>query len=457
MASILIVDDKASMRKMLKEALEGQGHSCKLAASGSEALLSIKKDPCDLVLTDLRMPDVSGMDLLREVKDKGLQAAVVLMTAYGSVETAVEAMRLGASDFLPKPFSLDHLKVVVDKALKVKALTSENLGLKAMLAEDYRYDGVEGLSKSMKKVHGLIRKVAPTDSAVLIHGESGTGKELAARAIHVNSKRRDKPFLKVNCAALAQGVLESELFGHEKGSFTGAHQRRLGRFELANGGTLFLDEVGDLGMESQVKLLRVLQEKEIERVGGSAPIRVDVRVIAASNRDLKALVAERRFREDLYFRLNVVPLLLPPLRERREDIQPLVRFFLEKHRKESRSGNGASRLSPEAAASLERYSFPGNVRELENILQRAMVLADDGLIRPEHLPREMSQAGRKKEGAHFSRQVVDLEKRLIIDALEKAGGSQTQAAKALGLNRTLLIYKLKKHKIKPGSFKKAGQ
>jgi DNA-binding NtrC family response regulator len=454
MAKILVVDDKPSMRKMLKEALEAQGHECRAASGGAEALMLLKKDACDLLLSDLRMPEISGLELLREVKEADSATAVVLMTAYGSVETAVEAMRLGAADFLPKPFSLEHLKVVVDKALSVKALKAENLGLRAQLAEDYKFDGVEGMSKVMKKLHALVRKVAPSDSAVLIHGESGTGKELIARAIHMNSRRAEKPFLKVNCAALAQGVLESELFGHEKGSFTGAHQRRLGRFELANGGTLFLDEVGDLGMDSQVKLLRVLQEKEFERVGGTAPIRTDVRVIAASNRDLKALVAENRFREDLYFRLNVVPVSLPPLRERREDIPHLARHFIAKHPAAGRGG-AVPRLSAEAEAILMKYAFPGNVRELENVIQRAIVMLDaDGVIHAGQLPGELGAAKAKKGGANFNRQVEDLERRLILDAMEKALGSQTAAAKSLGMNRTLLIYKLKKHKIRPEAFKK---
>jgi two-component system response regulator AtoC len=455
MAKILIVDDKPSMRKMLKEALEVQGHECRVASSGAEALLLLRKDACDLCLTDLRMPEISGLELLREAKESASDTAVILMTAYGSVETAVEAMRLGAADFLPKPFSLEHLKVVVDKALQVKALRAENLGLKTQLADSYKFEGVEGISKAMKKLHALVRRVAPSDSAVLIQGESGTGKELIAQAIHMNSSRRDKPFLKVNCAALAQGVLESELFGHEKGAFTGAHQRRLGRFELASGGTIFLDEVGDLGMDSQVKLLRVLQEREFERVGGTTPIRTDVRVVAASNRDLKALVGENRFREDLFFRLNVVPLVLPPLRERREDIPTLARFFIQKHQAPGKFSAGV-KLSGEAEAVLLKYPFPGNVRELENIMQRAIVLLDaDGVVRVEQIPREIVAGKSKKPGLNFNRQVVDLERRLILDALEKAQGSQTAAAKALGMNRTLLIYKLKKHKIRPESFKKA--
>lgn len=453
MAKILIVDDKASMRKMLAEYLQGQGHECRVAASGSEALLLLKKDACELLLTDLRMPEISGLDLLREVKEAASETAVILMTAYGSVETAVEAMRLGASDFLMKPFSLEHLQVVVEKALKIKELAAENRGLKTQLKDSYSFDGVEGLSSSMRKLHQLVRRVAPSDSAVLIQGESGTGKELVARAIHMNSQRREKPFLKVNCAALAQGVIESELFGHEKGAFTGAHQRRLGRFELAYGGTLFLDEVGDLPMESQVKLLRVLQEKEFERVGGTVPIRSDVRVIAASNRDLKRLVAEGRFREDLFFRLNVVPVYLAPLRDRREDIGVLARHFIDKHFKAG-AGTQKPRFGTDVDAALLKYPFPGNVRELENIMQRALVLLDaDGVIRQEHLPREIAAFKTKKAAANLNRQVEDLERRLILDALEKAMGSQTAAAKALGMNRTLLIYKLKKHKIKPATFK----
>ncbi len=453
MANILIVDDKASMRKMLKEALEDQGHQCKVAGAGSEALLMVKKGSFDVVLSDLRMPELDGMDLLRALKSQGADSSVILMTAYGSVETAVEAMRLGASDFLTKPFSLEHLRIVIDKALGHRSLRAENLGLKTQVADGYKFEGVEGFSRAMKKVHQLIRKVAPTESAVLIQGESGTGKELIAEAIHVNSKRKDKPFLKVNCAALAQGVLESELFGHERGAFTGAHQRRLGRFELANGGSLFLDEIGDMGLDSQVRLLRVLQQKEFERVGGTQAVRVDVRVIAASNKDLKQAVVEGRFREDLYFRLNVVPVSLPSLRDRREEIAPLARFFIEKH---GPKGPQAPRLDAAAEAALGRYLWPGNVRELENAIQRALVLADGAsMIRPEHLPSELVEAHDKKSRriGGFNRQVEDLEHRLLADALQKAGGSQTKAAQELGISRTLLIYKMKKHKLKPESAK----
>ena len=456
MARILIVDDKASMRKMLKEALEAQGHEVRAVGGGSEALVALKRQGAALVLTDLRMPGLDGLELTREVRRLAPETAVVVMTAYSSVDTAVEAMRLGASNFLAKPFSLPSLKVVVDKALAVNAMQDENRGLKAQLHDDYQFDGVLGTGKSAKKLHQLIAKAAPSDSVVLLTGESGTGKELVARAIHANSRRASKPFLKVNCAALAPGLIESELFGHERGSFTGAHQRRQGRFELASGGTLLLDEVGDLPPEIQVKLLRVLQEKEIERVGGTATMKVDVRLVTATNRDLAALVREGRFREDLYFRLAVIPIHLPPLRERREDIEPLARHVLLKLRLEARPGS-QPRLSPEAARRLKSYAFPGNIRELENILQRALVLCGpDGVIRPEHLPPELDGV-RRKGGGDYNRQVETLERRLLVEALREHKGSQSGAAKALGLSRTLLIYKMKKFKLDPQAYKPAGK
>jgi two-component system response regulator AtoC len=454
MPKILIVDDKASLRKMLKEALEAQGHEVRSVGGGSEALLALKRQRADLVLTDLRMPDIDGLALTQELHRSSPDTAVVVMTAYGTVDTAVEAMRLGAVNFLTKPFSLDHLKVVVDKALALGQLQGENKGLRAQLSEEYRFDGVLGGGKSAKKLHQLVAKAAPTDSVVLITGESGTGKELVARAIHVNSRRASKPFIKVNCAALAPGLIESELFGHERGSFTGAHQRRVGRFEMASGGTLLLDEIGDLPQDVQVKLLRVLQEKEMERVGGSQPIKADVRLVTASNQDLDDLVSQGRFREDLYFRLNVVPIHLPPLRERREDIEPLAKHLLDRLRPGSAQGAGA-RLSPEALKWLSRYRFPGNIRELENILQRALVMCGaDGMIRVEHLPPELG-AGSGAKGGDFNRQVEGLERRLLVEAMREHHGSQSAAAKALGLSRTLLIYKLKKFKISPAVYKAA--
>jgi len=451
MARILVVDDKASMRKMLSAALAAQGHEVRAVGGGGEALVALKRQGAALVLTDLRMPGLDGLGLTRELRTLAPETAVVVMTAFGTVETAVEAMRLGAANFLAKPFSLDALKVVVDKALAMNELRDENRGLRAQL-QDYQFEGVLGTGRSVHRLHQLIAKAAPTDSAVLITGESGTGKELVARAIHANSRRSAKPFLKVHCAALAPGVIESELFGHERGSFTGAHQRRLGRFEVAAGGTLLLDEIGDLPPEIQVKLLRVLQEKEIERVGGTVPITVDVRLIAATNRDLGALVREGRFREDLFFRLNVVPVLIPPLRERKEDIEPLSAHLLERLKGNARPGCSPS-LSAAAVKRLKGYAFPGNIRELENILQRAMVLSgEDGVILPEHLPLEL-HAVRRRSGGDFNAQVESLERRLILDALKAGKGSQSEAAKALGMSRTLLIYKLKKFGIQPGSFR----
>lgn len=450
MARILVVDDKASMRKMLTGALGAQGHEVRAVAGGSEALMAVKRQGAALVLTDLRMPGLDGLELTRELRRVAPETAVIVMTAYGSVDTAVEAMRLGAANFLTKPFSLDALKVMVDKALAVNELLDENRGLRARLSEDYRFEGVLGMGRSSKRLHQLIAKAAPTRSAVLITGESGTGKELVAQAIHLNSPRAAKPFVKVNCSALAPGLIESELFGHERGSFTGAVNRRLGRFELASGGTLLLDEIGDLPTEIQVKLLRVLQEHEIERVGGSTPLKVDVRLLCATHRDLAALVREGRFRQDLYFRLNVVPIHLPALRERPEDIESLVLHIL---RRQASATGGSAKVSPDAFKRLKAYDYPGNVRELENILQRAVVLAGAGkTLKPEHLPAELAGVGKRGTG-QYNRQVEALERRLILEALKDAVGSQSAAAKLLGLSRTLLIYKLKKFKIDPAAFK----
>ncbi len=460
MALILVVDDKASMRKMLASALKEEGHQVRAAASGEEALRELQKGPFELVLTDVRMPGLSGMELLRQVRSRQRPLSVIVMTAFGAVEDAVEAMKMGAADYLSKPFSLDHLKLAVDKALAMAALAAENRGLREQIREAYDFSGVPGESAAMRKVHALIRRVAPLESAVLIQGESGTGKELVARAIHANSRRRDKPFLKVNCAALPEGLLESELFGHEKGAFTGAHQRSLGRFELARGGTLFLDEVGEIPLPAQVKLLRVLQEKEFERLGGAGmPLSADVRVLAASNRDLRQATAQGQFRQDLFFRLNVVPVQLPPLRDRAEDIAPLARHFLKKYQDEVRPGC-PFRLSPEALRQLSAYAFPGNVRELENLIQRAMVLVDkDGLILPEHLPAEISEGGGaaapRGEAASFSARVDGFERDMILEALRRSRGSQAQAARQMGIQRTLLIYKMKKYGISSGDFKEA--
>jgi DNA-binding NtrC family response regulator len=449
MADILIVDDKASLSTMLREALEAQGHQARTAAGGGEALLALKKRPADLVLTDLKMPGLDGLELTREVKARWPETAVVVMTAFGGVEDAVEAMRLGAANFLAKPFSLDALKVIVDKALTLGALAGENKALRARLAEGYRFDGVLGAGPKARRLHQLVAKVAAGDGAVLITGESGTGKELVARAIHMNSARAAGPFVAVNCAALAPGLVESELFGHERGAFTGAVGRRQGRFELAHGGTLLLDEVGDLPLDVQVKLLRVLQERCVERVGSSALLPVDVRLAAATHCDLAGLVKQGRFREDLYFRLAVLPIHLPPLRQRQEDLQGLASHLLAR----LRPGPQPPRLSPEALKRLKAHAWPGNIRELENVLQRALLLCGaDGLIKPSHLPPELD--ARPSRGASgFNQQVEALERRLLAQALRQAKGSQSAAAAALGLSRPLLIYKLKKFQLSPADYK----
>ena len=451
MADILIVDDKASLRSMLREALTAQGHGVRVAGGGSEALVALKKQPADLVLTDLKMPGLDGLELTREVKARWPATAVVVMTAFGGVETAVEAMRLGAANFLAKPFSLDALQIIVDKVLAVGALAGENRALRARLAEGYRFEGVLGDGPKARRLHQLVAKVAAGDGAVLITGESGTGKELVARAIHMNSARAAGPFVAVNCAALASGLVESELFGHERGAFTGAVGRRQGRFELAHGGTLLLDEVGDLPPDVQVKLLRVLQERSIERVGSSAPLPVDVRLAAATHCDLAALVKDGRFRQDLYFRLVVLPIHLPPLRQRLEDLESLAAHLL----KRLRPGLATPRLSPEAVKRLKAHAWPGNIRELENVLQRAlMAVGPDGCIKPQHLPAELDAKAPRGKG-DFNQQVESLERRLLERALREAQGSQSAAAAALGLSRPLLIYKLKKFGLVPADFKPA--
>ena len=449
MADILIVDDKASMRTMLREALTAQGHRARVAGGGSEALVALKRQPADLVLTDLKMPGLDGLELTREVKARWPETAMVVMTAFSSVESAVEAMRVGAANFLAKPFSLDALKVIVDKALALGALSGENKALRARLAEGYRFDGVLGQGPQARRLHPLVAKVAAGDGAVLITGESGTGKELVARAIHMNSARAAGPFVAVNCAALAPGLVESELFGHERGAFTGAVGRRQGRFELAHRGTLLLDEVGDLPLDVQVKLLRVLQERTIERVGSSTPVPVDVRLAAATHCDLAARVKEGRFREDLYFRLAVLPIHLPPLRQRTEDLEGLAGHLLAR----LRPGPQPPRLSPEALKRLKAHRWPGNIRELENVLQRALLLCGaDGLIKPAHLPPELEAKAPRGQG-DFNQQVESLERRLLVQALRDARGSQSAAAAALGLSRPLLIYKLKKFHLDPAAYK----
>lgn len=449
MSTILIVDDKSSMRKVLRRVLEEDQHSLLEAENGEEALETIKRQHVDMLITDIKMPRMDGMQLIRLIREIDQEILILVMTAYGTVETAVEAMKLGAYDYLTKPFSTEQVRLIVRKALERQKLLYENKYLREKLNDQYNYRRLVGNSPAMQPVYELIERVAPTDTAVLIRGESGTGKELVAHAIHYQSRRKDMPFVKVNCAVLAEGVLESELFGHERGSFTGAVGKRIGRFELAHGGTIFLDEIGDLSPALQVKLLRVLQEKEFERVGGTHSIKVDVRVLAATNKNLEEGIQKGTFREDLYFRLNVVPIHLPPLRERREDIEKLVLHFLQKYSAET--GKEVKHIDPQALEMLRKYAWPGNVRELENTIQRALILADGDTLFPSHLPMDLQNQSSAEawkpvtEHSTLSERLESYERELIQKAWERANRVQTKAAKLLGISRAALIYKMKKY------------
>jgi DNA-binding NtrC family response regulator len=451
-STILVVDDKSSMRKVLRQTLEDGGrHTLLEAEDGEQALETIKNKHVDVVLSDIKMPRVDGITLLRMIKEIDQEIVVLIMTAYGTIETAVEAMKLGAYDYITKPFSTEQVRLTVEKAIERQKLLYENKYLREKLNDQYNYKRIIGNSSAMQPVYDLIEKVAPTDTAVLIRGESGTGKELVAHAIHFNSRRKEKPFIKVNCAVFAEGVLESELFGHEKGSFTGAAGKRIGRFELANGGSIFLDEIGDIKPATQVKLLRVLQEKEFERVGGTESLKVDVRVIAATNKNLEEAIKKGEFREDLFFRLNVVPIQVPPLRERGEDIEKLAYYFLNRYSAET--NKKIAKIDPKAVELMRRYNWPGNVRELENAVQRAVVLADGETLYPSNLPLDIQSHQRNQmqpnlgEEATLTQRVERYERELIMKALERSGHVQTQAAKTLGINRTALIYKLKKYEL----------
>jgi two-component system NtrC family response regulator len=447
--TILVVDDEAAQRELLGGFLAKRGWSVELVASGTEALAILHRTTVDLVLADYKIPGLSGIDLLKAAKQLNPEIAVILITAYGSIASAVEAMKAGAYDYLTKPIELDELVHLINRIAERQRLLAEVRELRTQLRERYRFEGIIGESGAMQAVLSLVARVAPTPATVLIRGESGTGKELIAKAIHYNSPRRDKRFLKVNIAALPETLLESELFGHEKGAFTGATERRIGRFEAAHGGTLFLDEIGDLPAPLQVKLLRVLQEREIERLGSHQPIPVDIRILAATNQDLERAVQERHFREDLYYRLNVFPIVLPPLRARREDLPLLIEFVL--HTFATRLGKPVTAVSREAMEALLRYDYPGNVRELENILERAMILARHEAVYVEDLPLHLRDNTPEAMGAPQTQQtslsevVRAVERQMILRALERHSGVQTRAAAELGISERVLRYKLHKH------------
>jgi DNA-binding NtrC family response regulator len=454
---VLIVEDEPDLRQVFVEILTSDGYDISTASDGEIAMQMLSENNYDLSLIDLYLPKADGFQVLAHLQRVNSSTSAIVMTGHGSIESAVEAMKKGAADYITKPVAFDQLRIVVKKALDVRRLQQENRLLRHQLKTKYRFENLVGTSLAMQQVFQLIEKVADAESTVLILGESGTGKELVARAIHFNSHRADKPLVPVNCGAIPESLLESELFGHERGAFTGAARTRMGRFELANGGTIFLDEVGDMSPALQVKLLRVLQEQNFERVGGTRSVRVDVRIIAATNRNLEEAVARSEFREDLYYRLSVIPLNLPPLRERKEDVPLLLQHFLDQfNRMRDRKLQG---FSPPALHMLVNYQWPGNVRELENLVDRVVVLKGQGIIEPEDLPEKMRTAWTPtpsaatveifNEGFCLDIAVREFERELISRALQKADGVKNRAAQLLGIKRTTLIEKLKRHSLLP--------
>lgn len=449
--SILIVDDEDAQRSILKGYLEKKGYKIYSASSGTEGIKTVQNNLIDIVLSDLKMPDKTGLEVLEEVKKINPEISFVILTAYGTIEDAVKAMRLGAFDYISKPVDLDELDLMIERIIEHNNLKSEIQILKNQLKEKFKIDSFISHSAKMEEVLSVAARAADSKATILITGESGTGKEVLAKSIHYVSPRKEKPFIAVNIPALPETLLESELFGHEKGAFTGADKAKKGRFELADGGTIFLDEIGDIPINLQVKLLRVLQEHQIEKVGSSKNINIDVRIIAATHQNLEGKIKDGSFREDLYYRLNIVSLHIPPLRERREDILPLIDYFIEKYAKEN--NRNKLTLSKEAVDSLIKYNFPGNVRELENIIERAVVLCRSETITLNDLPNivkgfKAEEEILQKESGSLIDQVEELEKKLIFDALSSANGNQSQAGRMLGLTERNLRYKMQKYGIK---------
>ena len=458
MSRVLVIDDNETMRSGMALLLERIGHDVKAASGGVEGLRQMKARPFDLVITDYKMEDMDGLEVLDAVRRDYADTDVVVITAYGTIDVAVEAMRKGAADFVVKADALyDVLRLRVEKVLKHRELRQsrdrldeENQYLRDEIGVRFNFGEMVGRSKPMKTVYEMVEKVAETDSAVLVYGESGTGKELVARAIHRRSARREGPFVKVNCGSLPRELVQSELFGHEKGAFTGAIRQKKGKFELAEGGTIFLDEIGDLPLEAQVNILRVLQTKEYDRVGGEETLHADVRVIAATHRVLREMVAEGAFREDLFYRLEVIPIRLVPLRDRKADIPDLVEHFL--HKKCEEMNRPLKRLTDRAMAAMASYTWPGNVRELENVVERTLVLADGNVVDVNDLPldvetsrAEVSAEELEDSAIPLTRRLEDLERQLIEQALEQAGGVKTKAAEMLGIKTSAFYYKLDKY------------
>jgi DNA-binding NtrC family response regulator len=465
MHSLLVIDDQQPMRELLAEYFGLNGFEIVGVEDGQAGIDLIKQRKFDLLLVDLSMPSMGGLDVLREMKTLDIHIPSIVITGFGSIPTAVEAVRLGAYDYVTKPFNLDELMITVNRALEHTKLQRENTGLKKQIKEKYNFKKLIGNSRPMQSLQRFIEKISDTESTVLITGESGTGKELVARTIHCNSSRVSEPFVPLNCGAIPRDLIESELFGHEKGAFTGAVTSRVGRFELANGGTIFLDEIGELPFPLQVKLLRVIQEREFERVGGTRTIKVDVRILAATNRDLEKAVAESTFREDLYYRLNVIQIHIPPLRERDDDVLLLVHHFMAEHCRKKKVP--PAKLSREASDLLRSYQWPGNVREVENAVERMVILNENGEIGLEDLPQRIVASrgnGAKphlvpavapptdlstempwtESGVDLNGILEEMEKKLIVQALRQSGGVKNKAAVLLGLNRTTFLEKVKK-------------
>lgn len=445
---ILVTEDDQVQRDIIADILMKEGYEVSVAASAASALEALESDSYDLLLTDLRMPNMDGLELLREARRRRPNLDVVLMTAHATVKTAITAMREGASDYLEKPFDRDELVIVVDRVLEQRGLREENRQLRELVTTSSSMGNIIGESAAMRAVFDVVRRSVPLHTTVLIQGESGTGKELVARHIHFTGPRKTKPFIVVNCAAIPDTLVESELFGHEKGAFTGAERTREGKFETAHGGTLFLDEIGDMELASQAKLLRVLQDGVVERVGGAKPRPVDVRVIAATNRDLRKRVEEGTFREDLFYRLDVLNIKLPPLRDRIEDLPILIRHFRDTISR--RIGKPAPEISADALERMRRYRWPGNVRELENTLEQLFILTDAAVIGPDQLPEKLREAAPDPTGFDLPAGGIvleDLEQELIRQALQRSGGRIKEAAELLGLTYKTLQYRLKKHEI----------
>ena len=453
LSQILVIDDESGNRNALTMLLTSAGYRVQAAASGEEALQILSKTPFEIIITDLFLPGVSGIDILKKVKTDSPYTNVILITGHASAESAVEAMKEGAFDYITKPFNFEKLKLIVAKALEKSRLVAENLYLRQQLRGKYKFDNIIGHSLAMQQVFSRMERIVNTDSTILILGESGTGKEMVAKAIHFNGHRREKPFIAINCGAIPAELLESELFGHVRGAFTGAVADKPGKFEAANGGTVFLDEIGTMPMHLQMKMLRVLQEQEIERVGSTRKLKLNVRVISATNANLEEEVKKGNFREDLFYRLNVIPITLPPLRERREDIALLARHFLQ----QSCSGMNRSLMSLSAAAmrALEAYDWPGNVREMENVIERTVALTDSDPIEPRDLPPNIGGSEEAsvpsvlcprvtEEGVDMTLIIEEMERCMIREAMQLSGGVKARAANLLRINRTTLVEKIKR-------------